>query len=127
MECSFFKASSLLEISCAYIVKDAALTRLAIDSVPTILRTNLMEAALIGNHDRSIQALMSRWSLQRMVLSHLVPSVFTSLLPLYQPTYQSDLVRQGRHIEVLSQLVFQSIYQAFHRLLMHFFLMKLVM
>ncbi|XP_005092428.1 leucine-rich repeat-containing protein 14 [Aplysia californica] len=87
--------SSLLEICCSYVVKDAAMTRAAIDCVPSILRVHMMEAALKGNHDRSIQALMSRWSLQSLVLSRLVPSVFTSLLPLYRPVYQSDLVRQG--------------------------------
>ncbi|XP_059173364.1 uncharacterized protein LOC131953900 [Physella acuta] len=88
-------APFLLEVCCAFIVRDANLTRAAIDSVPPILCIHLMEAALKGNHDRSIQALMSRWNLKSLVLSKLVPSVFSSLLPMYKPLYQSDLVRQG--------------------------------
>lgn len=91
-----FQAPFLLEVCCAFIVKDANLTRAAIDSVPPILCIHLMEAALKGNHDRSIQALMSRWNLKSLVLSKLVPSVFSSLLPMYKPLYQSDLVRQGK-------------------------------
>ncbi|CAG5121890.1 unnamed protein product [Candidula unifasciata] len=88
-------AASLLETCCAYIVRDANLTRIAIESVPPILCIHMMEAALKGNHDRSIQALMSRWMLKSLVLFKLVPSVFSSLLPLYEPLYQSDIVRQG--------------------------------
>ncbi|KAI8796624.1 uncharacterized protein LOC106065595 [Biomphalaria glabrata] len=88
-------APSLLEACCAYIVKDASLTRTAIDNVPPILCIHMMEAALRGNHERSIQALMSQWRLRSLVLAKLVPNVFSSLLPLYEPLYQSDLVRHG--------------------------------
>ncbi|KAH9520018.1 hypothetical protein Btru_071483 [Bulinus truncatus] len=88
-------APTLLEACCAYIVKDASLTRAAIDCVPPILCIHMMEAALRGNHERSIQALMSQWRLKSLVLSKLVPNVFSSLLPLYEPLYQSDLVRHG--------------------------------
>ncbi|CAL1528649.1 unnamed protein product [Lymnaea stagnalis] len=88
-------APTLLDSCCAFIVRDANLTRAAIDSVPPILCIHMMEAALKGNHDRSIHALMARWRLKSLVLSKLVPSVFSSLLPLYEPLYQADLVRQG--------------------------------
>ena len=54
-----------------------------------------MQAALLGNHDRSIHVLMSQWALNDLVLSQMVPNVFTSLLPLYVQKYQTDLVRQG--------------------------------
>ncbi|GFN98917.1 leucine-rich repeat-containing protein 14 [Plakobranchus ocellatus] len=86
---------TLLEACCAYIARDASLTRQTIEEVPPILCIHLMEAALKGNHDRSIQALMSQWKLPSLVLSKLVPTVYSSFLPLYDSTYQSDLVRQG--------------------------------
>ena len=59
-----------------------------------------MASALKGNHDRSIQALLSKWSLPKLILSNMVPSVFTSLMPLYQAKYQADLVRQGNYLKV---------------------------
>ncbi|RUS83701.1 hypothetical protein EGW08_008549 [Elysia chlorotica] len=86
---------TLMEACCAFIAKDASLTRQTIENVPPILCIHLMEAALRGNHDRSVQALMSQWRLPALVLSKLVPSVFSSHLPLYDSSYQSDLVRQG--------------------------------
>ncbi|GFS15058.1 leucine-rich repeat-containing protein 14, partial [Elysia marginata] len=86
---------TLLEACCAFIARDASLTRQSIENVPPILYIHLMEAALRGNHDRSVQALMSQWRLPYLVLSKLVPSVFSSYFPLYDSSYQSDLVRQG--------------------------------
>ena len=91
----FVQAPSLIKICCSFIVKDSSQTRAAIENVPHTLRINLMQAALLGNHDRSIHVLMSQWPLNDLVLSQMVPNVFTSLLPLYQISYQSDLIRQG--------------------------------
>lgn len=47
------------------------------------------------NKDRAIEVLLSNWHMEALVLSDLTPNIFTSLKPLHDTYYLSDVVRQG--------------------------------
>ena len=86
---------SLLDICAAYIVQDSTLTSNAAQVVPQEIFVPLMRAALLGNKDRAVEALLYHWPYATLSLKTLVPSLFTSVLPLYDTDYLSDIVRNS--------------------------------
>lgn len=86
---------SLVNLCAEYIVRDASMTQTAVQHIPVHLSVALMQAALLDNRDRSMETLISHWPLNGLTLNKLAPSLFTSLVPLYDSTYLSDIVRQS--------------------------------
>ncbi|XP_076442756.1 leucine-rich repeat-containing protein 14-like isoform X3 [Babylonia areolata] len=54
-----------------------------------------MKEALVKNRELAIRSIMAAWPGPVLVLRDLVPELFTSLLPLYNPEYLAAIVRQG--------------------------------
>ncbi|XP_048764168.2 leucine-rich repeat-containing protein 14-like [Ostrea edulis] len=88
-------SSSLVEICSKYIVRDSSLTLHTVHCVPKEVRVCLMKEALKDNKDRAIEVLISNWHMESLVLRDLTPNLFTSLQPLHDTYYLSDIVRQG--------------------------------
>ncbi|XP_033736693.1 LOW QUALITY PROTEIN: leucine-rich repeat-containing protein 14-like [Pecten maximus] len=86
---------SLVNLCAEYIVRDASFTREAVQHIPYHLSVALMQAALLDNRDRSMETLISHWPLNSLTLKKLAPSLFTSVVPLYNSTYLTDIVRQS--------------------------------
>ncbi|OWF47983.1 leucine-rich repeat-containing protein 14-like [Mizuhopecten yessoensis] len=86
---------SLVNLCAEYIVRDATVTKEAVQHVPHHLSVALMQAALLDNRDRSMETLISHWPLNSLTLKKLAPTLFTSVVPLYNSTYLSDIVRQS--------------------------------
>lgn len=87
--------SSLVETCCKFIVRDSNFTSYIVNIVPKELRVCLMKEALKENKDRAIEVLLSNWHMEALVLRELTPNIFTSLKPLHDTYYLSDIVRQG--------------------------------
>ncbi|XP_041362721.1 leucine-rich repeat-containing protein 14-like [Gigantopelta aegis] len=86
---------SLVHICSNFIVRDSTLTKKAISIVPTTLLLPLIQEALLSNKDRALNVLISHWSAETLSLKNLVPSIFSSILPLYDSEYLSNIVRRG--------------------------------
>lgn len=86
---------SLVRLCSQYIVRDSTMTQQTLMHVPQELFIPLMQEALLDNRDRSMEALIAMWPLETLHLHKLVPDLFTSLLPLYDGMYLSDIVRQS--------------------------------
>ncbi|XP_069124209.1 leucine-rich repeat-containing protein 14-like [Argopecten irradians] len=86
---------SLVNLCAEYIVRDASFTKVAVQHIPNHLSVALMQAALLDNRDRSMETLISHWPLNSLSLRKLAPSLYTSVVPLYNSTYLTDIVRQS--------------------------------
>ena len=53
------------------------------------------QEALLKNRELAIGCLMGSWPNQVLQLHRLVPSLFTSVQPLYNLTHLGDIVKQG--------------------------------
>jgi len=85
---------SLVDLCSQYIVKDSSMTMTAVKYIPSELCISLMQQALLDNRDRAMEVLISYWPIETLSLKKLAPNLFTSVLPLFDSAYLSDIVRQ---------------------------------
>ncbi|CAC5378711.1 unnamed protein product [Mytilus coruscus] len=86
--------ASLTTLCSRYIIQDSTMTAQAIHYIPKELCIVLMQEALICNKDRAVDVLLSHWPFETLSLQKLVPNVFTSVRPLYDMLYLSEVTRQ---------------------------------
>lgn len=85
---------SLTNLCARYIVQDSTMTTNCLQFIPSELCIVLMQEALMANKDRAIDVLLSHWPFETLSLQKLVPNMFTSVRPLYDVLYLSEVTRQ---------------------------------
>lgn len=92
---SHWEVKTLVDICAAYIVQDSDMTAQALAVIPKPLCVPLMQEALDKNREMAIRCIVESWPLQTLVLNKMVPKLFASILPLYNPAYLGEIVRRG--------------------------------
>ena len=85
----------LVEIAADYVVKDSTMTLQAIEVMPTEIVTVLMQQALLGNRDRSVDVLLTKWPLTSLNLRKFAPSIFSKLSILHSHVELTKVAKQG--------------------------------
>ncbi|KAL8588991.1 hypothetical protein ACOMHN_065773 [Nucella lapillus] len=86
---------TLVELAAAKIVQSSDMTGAALTVIPKTLYEPLMMEALFKNHELAVQRIIAWWPGPALVLRDMVPELFTSVQPLYNMEYLTDIVKQG--------------------------------
>lgn len=89
------EVKTLLQLAADHIVQDSTTTLTAVNILPQELCTVLMQQALEGNKDSSVDVLLTKWPLQTLSLKKFAPEIFTKLCVLHDRVELTRVAKQG--------------------------------